>query len=208
MRILVVAATHNEIAPVMDQVSSPAVDFLITGVGMVATAYQLGRKLAGPNKYDLILNVGIAGAFDRNLLIGTPVHIVEDRFSELGAEDGEEWLSIDELGFGESTFYSNYPQGDPMIETMQPCKSVTVNRVHGDPNSIAQFKALHPDIQTESMEGAAVFYAAKQAQIPVLQVRTISNYVERRNRAAWDIPLAIGELNTWLGRYIASKIHE
>lgn len=208
MRILVVAATQNEIAPVMDQVSSPAVDFLVTGVGMVATAYHLGKKLAEPNNYDLILNAGIAGAFDRNLLIGTPVHIVEDRFSELGAEDGMEWISIDELGFGESTFYTDYPQGDPLIDALQSCKSVTVNRVHGDSNSIAGFKALYPDIQTESMEGAAVFYAAKQAQIQVLQVRTISNYVERRNHAAWDIPLAIGELNAWLGRYIASKIHE
>ena len=32
-------------------------------------------------------------------------------------------------------------------------------------------------------------------QVPFLEIRSISNHVEPRNRAAWDIPLAIGQLN-------------
>ena len=52
---------------------------------------------------------------------------------------------------------------------------------------------LNPQI--ESMEGAAFFYACKIARIPCLQIRSISNYVERRNKASWDILLAIKTLN-------------
>jgi len=208
MRILVVAATKDEIAQAMNSILSSQVDFLVTGVGMVATSFQLGKKLAGPVAYDLILNVGIAGAFDRSLSPGTLVNIIEDRFSELGAEDGDEWLSIDELGFGESTFYNHYTLRDPAVDTLVSCHSVTVNSVHGNMERIDQFRMRNPEVQTESMEGAAVFYAARQAQLQVLQIRAISNYVEARNKDAWDIPLAIGELNAWLSQFIASKIHE
>ncbi|MNV96073.1 hypothetical protein D3C71_1910350 [compost metagenome] len=45
------------------------------------------------------------------------------------------------------------------------------------------------------MEGAAVFYAADKMTIPVIEIRGISNYVERRNRATWNIPLAIMNSN-------------
>ena len=45
------------------------------------------------------------------------------------------------------------------------------------------------------MEGAAFFYACLMMQVPFLEIRSISNHVEPRNRAAWDIPLAIGQLN-------------
>jgi futalosine hydrolase len=45
------------------------------------------------------------------------------------------------------------------------------------------------------MEGAAVFYVCLNENIPVLQIRSISNYVEDRDTTKWDIPLAIKQLN-------------
>jgi futalosine hydrolase len=48
------------------------------------------------------------------------------------------------------------------------------------------------------MEGAAVFYVAGMLDIPVIQLRTISNYVEPRNRGAWKIQEAIQVLNDLL----------
>ena len=52
------------------------------------------------------------------------------------------------------------------------------------------------------MEGAAVFYVAGMLDIPVIQLRTISNYVEPRNRAAWKIQEAIQVLNDLLIRIL------
>lgn len=207
MKILVIAATSGEVSPLLAHADPEYLDVLITGVGMVATAFQTGRKLAVSPPYDLIINAGIAGSFDPSLKLGTVVNVVEDTFSELGAEEGTRWLSPDQLGWGSSVFQSNYPDKDDMVATLPSCRAITVNTVHGNTENIALIQTRFPGIQVESMEGAAVFYAAHQTRTPVLQIRSISNYVEARNKEAWDIPLAIGSLNAWLARFIASKIH-
>jgi futalosine hydrolase len=48
--------------------------------------------------------------------------------------------------------------------------------------------------QIESMEGAAVFYVCLKTNINCIQIRTISNNVERRNKNNWNIPLALKNL--------------
>jgi futalosine hydrolase len=208
MKILVVAATKNEIAEVLKSTPRGSVDFLVTGVGMVATAFHLGRRLSEVSHYDLIVNVGIAGAIDKSFNMGEVVNVSADCLVELGAEDHEKWLSIEQLGFGEGKYESYYPNRDALVDELRTAIGITVNKVHGNEKSIAELIMRHPTAQIESMEGAAVFYAAQQSQIPVLQIRSISNYVEARNRENWDIARAIDRLNEWLSRFIASKIHE
>lgn len=203
MKLLIVAATEKEIGPFLQQAPPVQADVLITGVGMVATAYHLGKKISEQN-YDLILNVGIAGTFDRNIPLGTLVNVTEDTLAELGAEDGEKWLSIEELGFGTSTYSSVSPLKHNHISALRVCRGITVNTVHGHTPSIQQILTRYPGVQIESMEGAAVFYAASQAKTPALQIRAISNYVELRNRETWDIPRAIQNLNSWLTDFIRS----
>ncbi len=51
------------------------------------------------------------------------------------------------------------------------------------------------------MEGAAFHYACLQENIPFLQLRSISNYVEVRDKSKWKIQLAIKELNDTLIKY-------
>ena len=68
--------------------------------------------------------------------------------------------------------------------------------MHGNETSIDRIvERLDP--QLESMEGAAVFYACRQAGVACLQIRSVSNYVEKRNRDAWKIGLAVKNLNTF-----------
>lgn len=215
MRILFVAATEAEIGKLIadlrfanydcdqgshiscelrDAYARHDISTLITGVGMVATAYTLGKHLA-TNKYDLAINLGIAGSFDRNIALGEVVEITEDRFSELGAEDDEAFLTIDQLGFGESIFESTHNM--PGSLGIRKVSAVTVNTVHGSEANIQKLMSrINP--QVESMEGAAFFYACKQANLPGIQIRAVSNYVERRNRDAWQIGLAIKNLNTFV----------
>jgi futalosine hydrolase len=45
------------------------------------------------------------------------------------------------------------------------------------------------------MEGAAFMFVCELENIPYVQIRAVSNYVEKRNREAWNIPLAIVNLN-------------
>ncbi|HEY1025799.1 MAG TPA: futalosine hydrolase [Sphingobacteriaceae bacterium] len=192
MKILVVAATQGEIAPLLDQPGRGSdLRFLITGVGMVATAFALGTHLAG-NKYDLAINAGIAGSFDRNLKIGEVLSVSEDLFAELGAEDHNDFLPIDKLGFGESLMRPVAPGFDIHLKQ---AKAITVSRVHGNETTIYNtMSRLHP--QLESMEGAAFFYSCNQVNLPSIQIRAVSNYVERRNLSNWNVQLAVENLNT------------
>ncbi|KQS41189.1 futalosine hydrolase [Pedobacter sp. Leaf194] len=198
MKTLVVAATKAELTFLYqhfnlqegDFIEERNFDILITGVGMVATAYALGKHLS--YKYNLVLNLGIAGCFDRQMELGSLVNITHDTFAELGAEDGENFLPITDLGFGENTFTS-----ESRVEVNLPkVYGVTVNRVSGNEKNIRNLlERLNP--KTESMEGAAVLFACQQEKIDCLQIRSISNYVEPRNKDKWKIGLAIKNLNDW-----------
>ncbi len=204
MDTLIIAATEREIQPFLQLPESQGegVEVLITGVGMVATAFALGKKLTD-NRYGLLLNVGISGSFDRTIPLGEVVCIYQDTFAELGAEDGDGFLDSTLLDLGEHTF-EGIRQGYRALAGLRQCRGITVNKVHGNEQTIAATaRRLTPD--TESMEGAAVFYAAQQMGIPALQVRAISNYVERRNRAGWEIARAIENLNDWLQSFVASN---
>lgn len=191
MEILLVAATQPEIQPLLAHFGEEKpFDVLITGVGMVATAFALGQQFA-KKKYDLAINLGIAGSFDQTLNLGEVVEIEQDTLSEFGAEDDLTFLPIETLGFGESTFKPIKPM---LLLSVKKVRAITVNTIHGDENSIQKITArLNP--QLESMEGAAFFYACKNSMVPSIQIRSVSNYVEKRNRENWKIGLAVKNLN-------------
>jgi futalosine hydrolase len=204
MKLLFVAATSLEIQPFISYLNSNEleekhqVEVLVTGVGMVATAFSLGRRFS-EGSFDVAINAGIAGAFKKSIEIGETVVVKEDRFVELGAEDNDDFLTIDELGFGTSTYLSSFNHAS--FESLKSVSGITVNKVHGRLSSIeSTLNLFNPDI--ESMEGAAFLYACKQLNVPAIELRTISNYVEPRNRNSWQIPLAIANLNNTLIRFI------
>jgi futalosine hydrolase len=201
MKTLVVAATIDEVRGVYLHfglsesrfAEANGFDILITGVGMTATAFALGRQLQAG--YKQVLNLGIAGAFDRNIALGDLVYVTSDLFSELGAENGTEFISIDALGFGSARVETNAVI-NPRLNGLRKGNGITVNTVHGERESIEKvIQRFNPMV--ESMEGAAVLYACAQYKIPAIQVRSISNYVETRNRDNWKIGLAIKNLNDW-----------
>src|SRR3954467_9117229 len=111
VRILLVAATDPEVAQVLERMySTPTedpcvdtythgpheIDVLITGVGMVATAVWCSRALT-QQTYDLALNLGVCGSFDAFIEPGTVVNVTSDRLAELGAEDGDQFLTLADL---------------------------------------------------------------------------------------------------------------
>jgi futalosine hydrolase len=227
MKILVVAATEEEVGSLKSEVGSQKLEvrvknqdeesvtqdlrlrtldyeLLITGVGMVATAFALGRHLVS-NQYDMVVNLGIAGSFDRNIALGDVMEITEDTLAELGAEDDNTFLSIEEMGFGQATYFPSTKLSNlyNLFNTfnLKTATAITVNTVHGNEASIKEVsERLHP--QLESMEGAAFFYTCNQMNVPCIQIRAVSNYVEKRNRDNWEIGLAIKNLNTFAMEFL------
>ena len=214
MRVLVVAATRAEVAPLISHFSNPIahnrvlsglfgphkIDVLLTGVGMVATAVWATRALA-IGGYDVALNLGVCGSFNASLPSPRAVHVTSDAMSELGVEDGPAFLTLQDIGLLPSDEFpwtagrivNTEPPPLPGLSSLPSVTGITVNTVHGDEASIAAVRARYaPDV--ESMEGAAFMYACLVAGVPFAQVRTVSNRVERRNRDAWNMTGAVDEL--------------
>lgn len=202
MHLLVVAATEGELSS-LDIGSTGGhrhIEVVITGVGMVATAAHVSRALAR-TRFDLAINLGVCGAFDRALALGSVVHVTSDRISEVGVEDGPAFVPAEAIGlvdagtapFTGGCLVNAAPPASASLAALPQVSGITVNTVHGDAASIAAVVGrCHP--QVESMEGAAFMYACLIAGVPFAQIRAVSNYVERRNRAAWRLPEAIAAL--------------
>ena len=208
MNILLVAATQAEIEPFLihygfytlpvwkKRIGTHELNVLISGIGMVATAFAMGQYCR-ENIYDLAINAGIAGSFDPTLQPGDVCRVSEDTLAEFGAEDDDTFLNAETIGLGKSVFSADSVTGFASYNQLTKVRAVTVNRVHGNEKSIAEFvDRFHPQIET--MEGAAFFYACEQAGIPGIQIRSISNIVERRNRENWQLGPAIKNLNETL----------
>ena len=182
MNILIVSATENEI-----QIEpSPNYSILISGVGILETTYNLTKRLCY-NKYDLAINMGVAGSFNENIKIGDVVEVFEDHISEIGYESSNQFHTFKK--FNIKTKFSVSGKTN-----LIKARGITVNKVHGNKSSIEKIKKrLNPDI--ESMEGAAFFKVCQDFNTPSMQIRAISNVVEERNKSNWNLPLAINNLN-------------
>lgn len=212
MKILIVSATEKEIFPIKKRlkvnkstvctmkytvIKDLYVDFLETGIGGVFTTYAL-TKLLSEKKYDVVINAGIAGSFTPKLSIGDVVFVESDQFADLGIEDKDDFYTIFEKGFIPE---DQFPFKNTILENpydfnsdLKKVSGITVNTTHGNIKSVELFKKkFKADIET--MEGAAIFYVCLQEGARFMQIRAISNYVEERNVANWDIPLAINNLN-------------
>ncbi|MES2133948.1 MAG: futalosine hydrolase [Bacteroidota bacterium] len=212
MNILIVSATQFEVKPLLDllgiektgiglhhslkNIKAVKTDVLITGIGMVNTAFMMGRY--ANESYDLIINVGVCGAFDRSIQLGDVVHVTTDILSELGAEDGDDFLTYDAMQLpGEHIFSNQLKQNLYKANTLKQVKGITVNTVHGNEYSIEKVKQIYrPDV--ESMEGAAFYACCKHITTHYTQIRAVSNYVEKRDKSKWQMPLAIKNLNDYL----------
>jgi futalosine hydrolase len=224
MHLLIVSATHFEIRPFLEKLSFEKkqseqlttykykdirIDALITGLGMVPTAFYLGKYLTD-QPCDFVINAGVAGTFDHNIPLGSVVNVVEDCIPELGAEDGQKFLSIFDLGFYDPDT-PPYTAGKlvcpeishldkinhQIINKLQKVRGITSNTIRGDYESIEKIKRLAP-VEIESMEGAAFFFSCLTAGIPCLQIRAISNRIEERDKAKWDLTNALKHLNKTL----------
>jgi futalosine hydrolase len=156
------------------------------------------------NRPQVVLNLGIAGAFDDALPIGSVVQVAQDRLAEMGVEDNGQFIPMDATGLvpiNELLFTT-----DLRLHSMEAVLGITVNRVHGNADSIKAVRQLYAP-QTESMEGAAVAYVCQTFGVPWVQVRAISNRVEPRDRSKWNIPLALTNLHAQLPNILA-QLHE
>lgn len=204
MQILLLAATEQEISPFTD--AHTGMDVLISGVGLPSAMYHLQKRMQQID-YDLIIQAGIAGSFNRRLVPGQTLWVKQDAFGDLGTEEKEIFSPVFDSGLADKNEFP-FTNGWLLNESevtkkiqLNAAKAVTVNKVT-DSRLQEQQIIRHFDPDIESMEGAALHYVCLQENIPFLQLRTISNYVGERDKTKWKMKEAIMNLNTELIKLI------
>jgi len=177
------------------------------GVGLVNTAIHTTKLMM--NDTDLIIMIGLAGAFNRKLQLGDVVNVTEEQYGDLGAEDKDgSLLSLHELKLMEP---NQYPFSDGKIVNLgasdfnflPKASSISVNKVSGSQASIDLITEKYT-VDIENMEGAAFFQVCKIFRRSFLELRAISNYIEPRNRENWNIELALKNLSEVVIEIISS----
>lgn len=218
-KITIVAATKLELQPLFNKWQPKAADFiglyianeslhfLITGMGMLNTAAHLALY-SQQFERDFYIDAGICGAFNRSIQIGDVVQISSETYGDFGVENDEAFQDFFDLGFidkKEDAFqYGLCTPIESAIHskiTLPKATSITVNKVHGNEKSIKIIQEKY-QADTENMEGLAFYYVMKLIQKPSIEIRSISNYVEKRNKENWDIKSAVINLNTTLMQLI------
>lgn len=193
MNILVVSATEFEVTS-LKNLNLKNLDFAITGIGMLSTLWGLQTALLS-QKYDLVINLGIAGSFTKKIKIGDVVQVTKETIGDLGFEDKKSFIPISNSKLADEHHYTfSNPYSNKFLDKYNPVSSISVNTCSGQLKTIAERKTIfNPDI--ENMEGAAIFMFCIKSKVPFVELRAISNDIEERDTSKWDIPLAVKNLN-------------
>jgi futalosine hydrolase len=212
MKIALVAATWQEIAPIQDYLAERLYlknhhqfSLWVTGVGLVNTTYNLTKKIVH-EKPDLAIQAGIAGSFQP--LVHTPGNVVavkEEIIGDLGVQENNEiWADIFDLKLADPNLFPFKarklvnPHNQLLHKLNIPqVTAVSVNEITTSTKRIHQLIHQYaPAI--ESMEGAAFHYVCLNEGIPFIQIRSISNRIGERDKSQWHLHTAIENLQNTL----------
>lgn len=211
MHLLLCAATSAEINPtieVVKQTGLQKVEVLITGVGLMAATYALTKYLCS-HKPGLVIQAGVSGSFDPGLNIGNVVAVEKDAVGDEGVWEEGRFKNLSQLGFintgTDNEGWLMNPHSVLKEIQLPRVAAVTVNTITTDKKIIAHYQNIGTAV--ESMEGAALHFVCGQLQVPFLQLRAISNFVGERDKKAWNLPLAIANLNVTLQQIFNQYVH-
>jgi futalosine hydrolase len=215
MRVIITAATVAEWMPSFLEMNNLytnesqrlRIRFHQGGVGMLASTASLTR-VVWEEKPDLLIQAGIAGCFDTSLPLGKVVIVNEESLGDMGVEEDGKWKDIFDLKLEKSSYhpFERRKLPNPWLSQYNLLKlpevsGITINEISTNKERIQQLiKKYNPVVET--MEGAALHYVCREANIPFIQIRAISNYTGERNKENWKMKEAIAHLNQTLLKYV------
>jgi futalosine hydrolase len=210
-RLLVVTAVSAEADAV--RAGDPAHRLTVepVGVGPAAAAAGTARLLAlaeaGGAPFDAVISAGIAGGFPGRAGVGTIVLGTRSVAADLGAETPDGFLPVADLGFGTGAHDADKDLLAALRSALPDAVAgaiLTLATVTGTAATADRLAAVHPDAVAEAMEGFGVATAAVAAGVPFAEIRTISNPIGPRDRAAWRLAEAFGALTAAVPAVIAA----
>ena len=193
--LLVAVATRQEIEPLQQSYANQrGIKIVITGVGPVAAAANLGSYLAANDgNIHGILNIGVAGAYQKSGLELLDICIA----SQEVVGDYGICMQNEILDFESDVMGPNKPialQNSLLVriaeilrDTSIPYKitnCVTVSCCSGT-RKRGDFLQKKYNAGCENMEGAGIAMVCNNFNVPCVELRCISNKVEDRNLDTW-----------------------
>lgn len=168
---------------------------LVTGCGPAAAGARLGLALGRLPLPDLVVGIGIAGAYPQTgIELGAVVRVDRDSFADLGCEDAQGFVDLLELGIPDAGIQRHWDLAAPTFLGALPVATATTCSVCTGSLQTALDRHRRTGASIETMEGAAWALACQSAGVPFAQVRAISNVAGPRDRAAWRIPHGLAAL--------------
>lgn len=199
--ILLVAATEMEALPMAEKTACSSHALFVAGVGPLETAVRLTKRLCeGRGDVSLVLNFGVAGAYVGSGAGMLDICLAE---SEVMGDFGicyQEKVAPFEGELAKAAAFPLDPkylaQACEILEQQDfACKKgafVTVNGATATARRGAMLRSAHNGL-CENMEGGAVARVCAEFAVPCLEVRCISNMVEDRNPANWQLAAAVAK---------------
>ena len=197
MSLLIVASTAFEIAPLVERY--PDEDYLVTGVGIPSTFFQIMSRLE-KQQYSHIVQVGVAGSYDKSLHIGEVVFVKSDCFGDCGLLQNGQLTSYFDMGLADANGFP-FAAGELMntesldsLKDLKSVKGITVNLMSTQSPYIELLQTTHGG-SVETLEGAVLHYICLLKNMSFSQIRGISNYVGERDKTKWNMNDAILKSN-------------
>ena len=189
MNLLLCVATEFEATALRKQLpQSQNLRLIQTGVGPVNAAHAVTVAIM-ERRPDSILCCGVGGAYPSSRLqIGDVVCADIEIYGDLGAQSPSGFLDMRTLGFAvvnnREPLFNELPM--QVFPTARRVRFVTVSTCTGTDN-VANEIENRTRGAVENMEGAAIAHVAHLHNIPVGEVRGISNIVTNRDKTSWRL---------------------
>ena len=199
MKVLITAATAMELELIKSETiryDGVEIIFYVTGVGAVSTVFNLSEILH-KEKFDIVIQVGIAGSFDKRLALGDAVAVEKELLYEMGVFENNHYKTVFEMGLidGDTKPFTSSTLINPHtvlldLTGLKKAMAITNNEISTSATKIKLYNEKYC-AEIESMEGGAFHYVAIMKSISFIQLRGISNYVGDRDKNNWKIKEAI-----------------
>ncbi|GAA4437978.1 futalosine hydrolase [Phytohabitans houttuyneae] len=201
MTLLVVTAVEAEAEAVRAGLPSGHAQVAAVGVGAASAAAGTARLLAlaeaAARPFQAVILAGIAGGFAHRAPLGATVLATRSIAADLGADSPDGFIPLDELGFGTAIAEADPTLLGRLRDALPDAITgdvLTLNTVTGTAETAQALRRRFPAAVAEGMEGYGAARAAIDAGLPFAELRTISNAIGPRDRAAWRIPDALAAL--------------
>jgi futalosine hydrolase len=224
-RVLVLVPTEFELRklqPLIAEAESSANCIIATcGFGPIISGIKTTQLLTRHNPTKVLL-AGIAGAIGPRFSIGTAASFSQVACYGIGAGSGSEFQTASELGWtrwnevtatpgsqdilelhNDPTLFRSWRSdstansGEASNDSIDGPLLLTVCAASANSTDVEDRLKKFPQAAAEDMEAYSVAMACRMANIPLTVIRGISNIAGDRNKAHWDVDVALKAVSTW-----------